>query len=106
MYVVKFIRTTLLDKQDFTSVLLQKYKRRNLSQIMAYRYFHVTITVNSLFDSHDIHDKMMCSFQELFCQLKGDGHAMYLNYRIRGNFRGFKFSRFWVKNMHTNFRGF
>ena len=27
-------------------------------------------------------------------------------YRIRGNFRGFKFSRFWVKNMHINFRGF
>ena len=31
---------------------------------------------------------------------------LYGKYRIRGNFRGFKFSRFWVKNMHINFRGF
>ena len=25
---------------------------------------------------------------------------------IFAGFRGFKFSRFWVKNMHINFRGF
>ena len=44
--------------------------------------------------------------------LPGDSQANVIEafnfssrYRIRGNFRRFKFLRFWVKNMHIDFRG-